>query len=93
MPTSREAEFVEWAEEYYIPAAKESGLFDETLLIKILTEIDPRLRAYSVQLRGKSLDDATRWHRDTAARFHDKLTARYGEDIVYFSTFMEVKGS
>lgn len=87
---SREPEFVEWAENRYMAAAKASGLFDETLLIKILTEVDPQLKAYAVQLKGESLDDAARWHDDIAARLRSDLTSRYGEDILYFSTFMEI---
>lgn len=87
---NREAEFVEWAKNHYITAAKASGLFDETLLIKILTDIDPQLKAYSVQLRGESLEDTTQWHDETAARLRSDLTSRYGEDILYFSTYMEV---
>lgn len=85
-----EPEFVEWAENHYMAAAKASGLFDESLLIKILTEVDPQLKAYSVQLKGKSLEDATRWHDDIAARLRSELTSRYGEDILYFSTYMEI---
>lgn len=85
-----EAEFIDWAKNRYMAAAKASGLFDETLLIKILTEIDPQVRAYSVQLRGASLEQASQWLDDEAAQLRGELTARYGEEIVYFSTHMEV---
>lgn len=90
---SYEPEFIEWVENHYMAAAKGSGLFDETLLIKILTEVDPQLKAYAVQLRGESLEEATRWHDGIASRLRSDLTSRYGEDILYFSTYMEIIGS
>lgn len=91
--SSLEREFTHWAKTVYIPAAKESGLFNDTLLIKILTEIDPEVSAFALQLKSDSLDDATRWHDETAAALKADLTKRWGKNVVYFTTYMEVMES
>lgn len=86
---SHETEFVDWAKNTYIPAAKKSGLFGEIALIKILTEVDPAAKAYAIQLKSESMAEASRWHDDTASLLKDDLTARWGEEVVYFTTYME----
>lgn len=90
---SHEPDFINWATDRYINAAKQSGLFDETLLIKILTEIDPKVKAYAIQLRSVSRAEATAWHEEAAATLVNELSSRWGEEFVHFTTFMEIIGS
>lgn len=84
--------FVDWANEVYIVAARESGIFSDIHLLKILVEVDPSAINYAVQMRSNSLNDAGRWLRDTATLLHDDLKSRFGDKILYFSTDMEVIG-
>lgn len=55
-------DFETWAREVYIPAVKESGIFGQPQLLRILVEVDPALASYSIQMPSPSLEEATRWH-------------------------------
>lgn len=83
-------DFETWAREVYIPAVKESGIFGQPQLLRLLVEVDPALASFSIQMPSPSLDEATRWHDETAALLHDDLRSRWGDNVVYFSTFMEI---
>ncbi len=83
-------DFETWAKDVYIPAVKGSGIFGEPQFLRILVEVDPALASYSIQMPSPSLEEATRWHDETAALLRDDLRSRWGENIVWFSTFMEL---
>ncbi len=84
-----EAEFMAWVNNTYLPAVADSGLFGQPLFLEITTQVDPRLKAFAVQLPAESLDKARQWHDTHAAKLKGELTARWGEEIVYFTTYMK----
>lgn len=93
MLSSLEKEFIDWAKTSYMPAANASGIFNEILLIKILTEIEPGASAFALQLKSQSLERSAHWHDETASALKAELTKRWGKNVVYFTTYMEVIAS
>lgn len=82
--------FIRWAREVYLKAAADSGIFGEPLMMRVHQEVDPQADSIAVQLPAANLDDATRWHDETAAMLKDVLRARWGEGVLFFTTYMTV---
>lgn len=83
-------EFLTWAREVFLPAARRSGRFTSVDLVKILVEVDPAAVNYAVLMRSESLTEAQEWHADVATILKDDILARMGQRVVFFSTDMEV---
>lgn len=83
-------DFLRWVGEAYLPAAEKSGLFGAPTVMQVHQTVDPQADSIAVQLPAASLDDATRWHDETAALLKDDLRARWGEGVLFFTTYMTV---
>lgn len=81
--------FVEWVKQIYIPTAQSAGL-SNVLFSRILTNTDPEGTSYAVQLHATDKDKATFWHDTDAARLKEELATRWGERVLYFTTYMEI---
>lgn len=88
--SSVEAEFMAWVKGVYLPAAAETGVFGGATVAKVLTQIEPDTASIAVQLPASSLEDAQRWHDDSAAFLRDDLHARWSDRLMFFTTYMEV---
>lgn len=82
--------FIIWARDVYLAAASESGIFGTPLMMRVHQQVDPQADSIAVQLPAASLDDAERWHDETAAMLKDDLRARWGEGVLFFTTYMTV---
>lgn len=82
-------EFLVWVRETYIPAALASGHCSSPALTRILTEIEPGTTSFALHLHAADLDSAARWHDSDGAVLRDRLQQRFGQRIVFFSTYME----
>lgn len=74
----------------FIPLISSCGLFGNPLLVKILLDVDPDIRAYSLQMTANDLNAALEWLQGSASDFFTRLTARHGEAVLYFTTPMQV---
>ncbi|MFG6397758.1 MAG: DUF4286 family protein [Muribaculaceae bacterium] len=88
--TSVEAGFITWVREVYLPAAAEAGVFGVSRVAKVLTQVEPDTVSIAVQLEATSIEEASRWHDNTAALLRDDLHARWGDRLMFFTTYMEV---
>lgn len=84
------AEVVSAIREELIPAVRRSGLFGEPQFLRIMLEIDPSLRAYSLQMTANDPESAMAWLEGEGGTFFQRLTQSYGERLVYFTTPMKV---
>ena len=57
---------------------------------KVLTQVEPDTVSIAVQLEATSIEEASRWHDNTAALLRDDLHARWGDRLMFFTTYMEV---
>lgn len=84
------SEFLHWVKAVYLPAAAESRLFGTPTVARVLTRVEPDTESIAVQLPATELADAQRWHDETAALLRDDLHARWGERLMFFTTYMEI---
>lgn len=88
--TSATDAFLGWVNDTFIPAAVDSGVFVEPLLTRILASHDPEVVSFAVQFKAHSQSEAERWNNGDAALLMQDLHSRFGENILPFSTFMEI---
>ncbi len=81
--------FSEWLRERWLPEAHAAGLTDSTVA-RLMAEIDPEATAFAVQGHFANEDAAEMWHDGRGAELLSELSARYGERVLPFTTFMEV---
>lgn len=82
--------FIKWAKNDYIKAALECEHFSNPVIARIMTETEPGVTGYAVHLETDDLEAASRWHDAEASELKGVLSRRFGQRIVFFSTFMEV---
>ncbi|MDE6809338.1 MAG: DUF4286 family protein [Muribaculaceae bacterium] len=82
--------FIEWTKNDYIKAALEQSHFSNPVIARIMTETEPGVVGYAVHLETDNLAAASRWHDAEASELKGVLSRRFGQRIVFFSTFMEV---
>lgn len=83
-------QFLGWARQAYIPALREAGIFSDPTMAKVLAQVEPGATSIAIQARCGELSAVTRWHDETAALLKDDLTARFGQQVLFFTTYMEV---
>jgi hypothetical protein len=78
-----------WLRDQWLPEARYAGLTDSTVA-RLLVELDPEATAFAVQ--GRFIDErsAILWRDGRGAELLADLSAKYGERILPFTTFMEV---
>lgn len=90
MEASITDEFLEWVKNDYIKQALTCSYFTNPVVARILTETEPGVVGYAVHLETDNLKSATCWHDREASDLKAVLSRRFGQRIVFFSTFMEV---
>lgn len=83
-------EFDRWARKTYLPALDAAGIFSSPLMAKVLAQVEPGTVSIAIQARADRLDEATRWHDETAALLKDDLQARFSGRVLFFTTYMEI---
>lgn len=79
----------EWLRTCWIPEATAAGMTSHTVA-RLMVEIDPEATAFAVQGHFPDEASANRWHDGRGAELLGTLSAKYGERILPFTTFMEV---
>jgi hypothetical protein len=82
--------FLQWAKQTYVPALHDAGIFSDPVIAKVLAQVEPGATSIAIQARSPKLDDATKWHDETAALLKDDLSARFAGKVLFFTTYMEV---
>lgn len=82
-------EFLRWVRETYFPSALKSGLLTDPVLARLLIQVQEDAEGYAVQLKATSSEDAAKWHDGEGDRLRRELTARFGQRLVFFTTYME----
>ncbi len=84
------SEFLVWVRNVYIRAAIATGFLSDPLLTRVIGGEDPEGTSFALQLKSHSLREAARWHDETAVLLRDDMTSRFGERVLYFTTYLEV---
>ena len=87
---SRLGDFMAWARKVYLPALDAAGIFSGATMARVLAQIEPGTTSVAIQARAASLEEATRWHDETASLLKDDLSARFAGEVLFFTTYMEI---
>lgn len=83
------ADFLKWVREVYIPTARQSGIFGEPTVARVLARMEPDTESIAVQMTAENLAEAEDWLGGAATELYNNLHARWGERLMFFSTFMQ----
>lgn len=86
---SLDDEFQKWVRDIYIPSALSSGLLYSPRFASIMIEVQDECRSYAVSLEAENVEDAAAWHDSLGADLRVGLQKRFGDAVVFFTTYME----
>lgn len=81
--------FKEWVRIKYIPLAINTEGIMSPDFARILIEVQERFESFAVQFKAQSLDVAVEWHDGIGADLRKELSDKFGEKILFFTTYME----
>lgn len=81
--------FMEWVKVTYFPNALCYDGFSNPEFARILIEVQEGYASFAVQLSVTDVDTAVNWHDGEAAELRDMLWKKYGDKVLFFTTYME----
>lgn len=81
--------FEEWARSEYIPKALAVKGISSPEFARIMIEVQEGYASFAVQFKADSLESAVNWHDGEAARLRGELLSRFGDKVLFFTTYME----
>lgn len=84
------ASFRQWLDKVYINAALSTPFLSQPMLTRVLGQEDPDADTYALHLKATTLEEARRWHDDTAALLRQDMTSRFGRKVLFFTTYLEI---
>lgn len=85
---SIDSQFRQWIRQEYIPSALKYGL-NEPTVAHLLMEPQDGMSGYAVQVVSDSISVVRYWHDEEAAALRNTVSGKYGEKILFFTTYME----
>lgn len=82
--------FVDWLREEYQAAALATGFLTEPQLARVMGGDDPEGTSFAYQLKAPTLAHAKRWHDADAAKLRDDMTKRWGQKVLFFTTYLSI---
>lgn len=81
--------FKAWVRQDYIPSAMASGRLSAPRFAALLIEVQEDCVSYAVSFEAATAEDAVAWHDNEGATLRGNLQRRFGEGVVFFTTYME----
>jgi hypothetical protein len=82
--------FVEWLRQEYEKAALATGELTDPQLARVMGGEDPEGTSYAYQLKAPTLAVAKRWHDAEAAKLRGDMQARWGQKVLFFTTYLSL---
>ena len=81
-------DFLIWLRTVYAPSAREAGMND-LRLSRIDFQPDPDTLSFAFSAAHDDGDEARRWHDTAGGELRAALSEKFGERVLYFTTYME----
>ena len=81
--------FKEWVIGRYIPNALAVKGITSPEFARIMIEVQEGYASFAVQFKADSPNTAVGWHDGEAAELRAELTSRFGDRVLFFTTYME----
>jgi hypothetical protein len=82
--------WLKWSREFLIPFMLESGEFTQPQVAKVLTGDEQEGTSFSVQFHIVDMDALVSWNAEYASRFQAEVTEKFGQEVLFFSTVLEI---
>ncbi len=87
---SLKEQLIGWLRENYIPSLCLCPVHSETLLSEIMTKAQEGATGLALQHRSSDSDMTQKWMNDEGARLLKQLSSTFGENVMYFTTYMQI---
>lgn len=87
---SIDTEFRRWIREEYFPSAISQCGLTSPVFASLLIDPQEGMSGYAVQLSASSREVAQNWHDGPAASLRARLSSRFGQKVLFFTTYMEI---
>ncbi len=87
---ARKKEFIEWLKAVYIPTVLEHGALQEPRLTRIFAEDESGGTSLSLQFNAPDTDTLECWHRECGEALFDEMRKKFNDQVLGFSTLLEV---
>lgn len=81
--------FKNWVREVYFPQATLVSGISSPVFARLLIEVQEGYASFAVQLTAASVETAVEWHDGEAAELRGQLNKKYGDKVLFFTTYME----
>ena len=81
-------DFLDWMRDCYLPLATANGLVGNPRLMRLMGHNEGGA-CFALQLEASTLGELQRWNQAVGKTLHEELTARFGDKVAGFTTFME----
>ena len=88
--TKHTENWIQWIKTDHIPYMMKSELFLEPQISKIVGSEDESGTSFSVQYKIDNMDSLILWHKQYATEFQGIVSAKFGTEVVFFSTVLEI---
>ncbi|MBP8783649.1 MAG: DUF4286 family protein [Paludibacter sp.] len=82
--------WIKWIREENIPYMLQSGYFDKPQIAKVYANEEQEGESFSVQYHVAGLDELEQWHLKYAAEFQSNFRSKFGEEVIFFATVLEI---
>ena len=89
---SADAAFHTWVKDHYFPCAMTQNDFARPFFARLMLEPQEGMTGYAVQICAPTHEAAIAWHDGAAAQLRGDLSRRFGQRILFFTTYMEEIG-
>ncbi|MDE6861024.1 MAG: DUF4286 family protein [Duncaniella sp.] len=82
--------FKKWIKDVYIPDALLTDGVSSLEFARIMIEVQEGYASFAVQFKADSHETAVEWHDGRGAALRNELISRFGDRILFFTTYMEL---
>lgn len=82
--------WLEWIKGTHLPSLHSTGLFDSYTLMKITSIGDDTGDTFCCHLNFTNEQDFRRYMTETQIVFENKISEKFGQQVLFFSTVLEV---
>ena len=82
--------FLNWLETSYVPQVARAGIFGSCEVARVGMQLEPDTCSVAVLLRAAEKIKAEQWFESHGAELHRQMGVMFGENLMHFSTFMDV---
>ncbi len=82
--------WVKWVREQHIPKMAKAGFLKPQLARVLTTDPEQEGSSVSVQFQIESIEQINEWYEAEGASVQQELSAMFGEEVLSFSTVLEI---